>query len=142
VVSSKVNLGIVSATLIDSAFNRIQRLKQRFVTNVEIAEAEIPTEFILYQNYPNPFNPSTKIRYSVPLDVKSASGGEMSIVSLKVYDVLGNKVAAIVNQEQAPGTYEVEFKSTSDNQQLASGIYFYRLQCGNFAVTKKMIILR
>ncbi len=138
VINSKVSQGIISAALIDSAFNRIQRLKQRFITNVGIAEAEIPEDFILYQNYPNPFNPTTKIRYVVPLNVK----GEMQNVSLKVYDILGNEITALVDEYKFPGIYEVEFQSTIGGLQLASGIYFYRLQMGAYTETKKMILLR
>ena len=61
---------------------------------------------------------------------------------LKVYDVLGNEVATLVNEEKQPGNYEVEFQSTVSNQQLASGIYFYQLRAGEFVQTKKMILLR
>ena len=92
-----------------------------------------PVKYELHQNYPNPFNPTTMIKYSV---VNSAN------VSLKVYDVLGNEVATLVNEEKQSGSYEVEFQSTVSNQQLASGIYFYQLRVGEFVQTKKMILLR
>ena len=85
-------------------------------------ENEIPTKFELFQNYPNPFNPVTKIKYSV----ETRRG-----VSLRVYDVLGNEVAALVNEEKQPGTYEVEFQSVRlrrSSQQLANGVYFYQLR--------------
>ena len=88
-----------------------------------------PFEFVLSQNYPNPFNPSTKIKYSIPTS---------EFVTLKVYDVLGNEVAALVNEEKPAGTYEVNFNAS----QLSSGIYFYKLQAGSFVETKKMILLR
>jgi hypothetical protein len=91
--------------------------------------SEIPKDFILLQNYPNPFNPSTSIQYAV---------GNRQFVQLKVYDILGNEVATLVNEEKSPGTYEVEFNAT----QLSSGVYFYRLQAGDFIETKKMILLR
>ena len=89
----------------------------------------IPFQSDLSQNYPNPFNPTTKIKYQIP------TGG---IVSLKVYDVLGREVAALVNEEKPTGSYVVEF----DASNLASGVYFYSLQTGNFIQTKKMILLR
>ena len=89
----------------------------------------IPTGFALMQNYPNPFNPSTNIRY----EISSAE-----FVSLKVYDVLGNKVATLINKEIAPGSYDVTF----DASRLSSGIYFYTLQAGSFGETKKMILMK
>ena len=89
----------------------------------------IPSAFALRQNYPNPFNPSTSIRFEV---------SNNKFVSLKVYDVLGNKVATLVNEEMAPGSYSVTF----DAIRLSSGIYFYTLQAGSFWETKKMILLR
>ena len=100
-----------------------------------------PKEFKLEQNYPNPFNPTTKIRYTIP-DV----GSELAQTVIKVYDILGNEVATLVNEEKEPGYYEVEFNA----EQLSSGIYFYRLQSGNpstssgqnYIRTKKMILLR
>ena len=89
----------------------------------------VPTTFSLQQNYPNPFNPETKISWQL------AAG---SFVTLKIYDVLGNEVATLVNEEQPAGTYQVSF----NQQQLASGIYFYQLHAGDFVQTKKMILLR
>jgi hypothetical protein len=88
-----------------------------------------PSSFMLYQNYPNPFNPSTRIQYSV---------ASSRIVLLKVYDVLGRDVATLVNERKSPGTYEVNF----DGSKLPSGIYFYRLQAGNFVETKKLVLLK
>lgn len=92
-------------------------------------EKSIPNTFTLEQNYPNPFNPSTTIRYSIPTS---------EFVSLKVYDVLGNEVATLVNEEKSAGSYEVEFNASL----LSSGIYFYKLQVGNFVETKKMILMK
>jgi endonuclease I len=90
-------------------------------------------DFDLYQNYPNPFNPSTKIQYQV---------SSSSQVLLKVYDVLGNEVATLVDEYKPAGRYEVEFGASSDIRNLASGIYFYKLKAGEFIQTKKMILLR
>ena len=90
---------------------------------------EIPTEFLLTQNYPNPFNPSTKIRYSVP---------QSSNVIIKVFDILGNEIETLVNEEKPVGTYEITWYAAS----LPSGIYFYTINAGSFIETKKMILLK
>jgi hypothetical protein len=97
-------------------------------TDVEKIVIE-PSRYNLKQNYPNPFNPSTTIKYQIP---------ELSFVTLIVYDVLGNEVATLVNEEKPLGNYEVEFNAIN----LPSGIYFYRLQAGNFVETKKMILMK
>jgi len=89
----------------------------------------LPTDFELSQNYPNPFNPTTNIEYSIP---------EQSYVELKVYDILGNEVATLVNEEQSAGTYRADFIGID----LTSGIYFYTLKAGGFVETKKMILLK
>jgi Secretion system C-terminal sorting domain len=102
--------------------------------DVEDESSNIPEELLLHQNYPNPFNPSTKIRYTI-LAVQT---GHAPYVQLKVYDVLGNEVATLVNEEKPAGEYEVEFNAKN----LPSGIYFYQLRAGSFFQTKKMILLR
>ena len=89
---------------------------------------------ILFQNYPNPFNPTTKIRYTIP----SVGTSLMKFVQLKVYDVLGNEVATLVNEEKPAGSYELTWNAGN----LSSDIYFYRIQTGNFIETKKMLLLR
>jgi len=95
-----------------------------------VEETQInPDNFTLEQNYPNPFNPNTNIKYRIP---------DRGFVSLKVYDVLGNEVATLVNEEKPAGSYEVNFNAAG----LSSGIYFYELQAGSFVETKKMILLR
>lgn len=93
-----------------------------------------PKEFRLEQNFPNPFNPATEIRYTIPSNVKR----EMSNVVLKVYDVLGNEVATMVNEEKPAGYYEVEFNASN----IASGVYIYRLSTGSFNATKKLMVLK
>jgi hypothetical protein len=104
---------------------------------VNDAEAGVPDRFALYQNYPNPFNPSTKIQYSIPASTSR------SLVTLKVYNLLGNEIATLVNEEKPAGTYEVEFSAASINgAELPSGIYFYRLTAGSFVQTMKMILLK
>jgi len=87
----------------------------------------------LYQNYPNPFNPNTVIKYQIP---------ELSFVTLKVYDVLGNEIVILVNDKKPAGEYEVEFSTGLINQTLPSGIYFYRLQTKKFVETKKMVLMK
>jgi len=90
-------------------------------------------EYSLDQNYPNPFNPSTKIKY------QTAKSG---FVELKIYNVLGKEVSTLVNKEMPAGSYEVEFQSAVGNRQLASGIYYYTLNAGEFTQTRKMIYLK
>ncbi|MBL0174332.1 MAG: Ig-like domain-containing protein [Ignavibacteria bacterium] len=92
---------------------------------------ELGEGFVLSQNYPNPFNPSTTIQYSL---------AEASLVSLKVYSLLGSEVATLVNGRQEAGIYAVEFNSNEGARQLPSGIYTYRLQAGNFVASMKMIL--
>ena len=98
-------------------------------TDVENDEFGIPNEFALKQNFPNPFNPNTVIRY----DIK-----ENELVQLKVYNILGNEIASLVNEVKPAGRYNVEFIANG----LTSGIYFYKLQAGSFSETKKMLLLK
>ncbi len=98
-------------------------------TGLEEERAKAPCKYGLLQNYPNPFNPSTKISWQTPV-----SGWQ----TLKVYDVLGNQVATLVNEYRTAGTYELEF----DASKLASGVYYYQLKAGDFIQTKKMIYLK
>ena len=93
------------------------------------------SEFRLEQNYPNPFNPNTKIKFTIPVTLSEV---EWSLVTLKVYDVLGNEVATLISEEKPAGNYEVEFSAND----LSSGIYFYQLRTESFTDTKKMILLR
>lgn len=94
----------------------------------------VSSEFKLEQNYPNPFNPVTTIKYTIPSKIKS----ETSNVKLVVYDILGSEIAALVNESQQPGNYEVDWNA----EQLNSGIYFYKLQVGNYIDTKRMILMK
>jgi hypothetical protein len=96
-------------------------------------ENNIPGEFTLYQNYPNPFNPVTNIGFRI---------SDYGFVSLKVYDVLGSEVATLVNEEKEPGTYKVEFNTSSIKLIPSSGMYFYTLKVGKYSETKKMILLK
>jgi len=127
------------------------RLKLPVVGIEDESENILPEGYILYQNYPNPFNPTTKIRYAIPsnqglVNLGGAGGG---LVTLKVYDVLGNEIATLVDEYKPAGNYEVEFNSVETNRgvSLPSGVYFYQLKVGSlkglaFMQTKKMILIR
>ncbi|NWG29747.1 MAG: T9SS type A sorting domain-containing protein [Ignavibacteriaceae bacterium] len=106
-----------------------RRPLSEMVTSVEINFETFPTQFVLEQNYPNPFNPSTKITWQSPVG---------SYQTLKVYDILGNEVATLVDEFKPAGSYEVEFNASN----LSSGTYFYQLQSGSFIESKKMILLK
>lgn len=98
------------------------------VSDVKIEEP-LPVDYSLSQNYPNPFNPITIIEYGIP---------EISFVEIKVYDVLGNEIVTLVNEQKSAGTYEVQFNAID----LPSGIYFYRIQAGKFIQTIKMVLMK
>lgn len=99
-------------------------------------ESTLPSKFSLNQNYPNPFNPSTKIQFTL---------NSTQFVTLKIFDILGNEIITLVNEEKPAGNYEVDFSITdgqnSGNKNLVSGVYFYRMQAGNFTATKKMVLI-
>ncbi len=95
----------------------------------EVDQDYIPTNYTLSQNYPNPFNPSTKIRYSIPHTAK---------VVIKVFDVLGNEIETLINEEKQAGTYELTWYAEG----LPSGVYFYQLQTNDFIKTKKMVLMK
>jgi hypothetical protein len=112
------------------------RLKQldndgtfNYSSNVEVTIGQIPNDYSLNQNYPNPFNPETIISYQLPV-----SGN----TSLKVFDMLGSEVATLVNEVQEAGTYDVSF----NGKDLTSGIYFFRLQSGDFIKINKMTLMK
>jgi hypothetical protein len=109
------------------------QLARRTPTSVQYSDAT-PQEFALHQNYPNPFNSSTVITFSLPRTAPT---------TLKVFNLLGQEVATLVNGLYEAGQYRVEFgsKNTSANE-LASGVYFYRLQSGDFVETKKLLLIR
>ena len=111
------------------------RLKQidfngsfKYSKTVEVNTSK-PFAFVLNQNYPNPFNPSTTISYSIP---------EKSFVSIKIYNVLGNVVASLVNNQVDAGEHNVQFNAAG----LSSGVYFYTIKAGNFSATKKLMLLK
>lgn len=100
---------------------------------VSVEEIDLPTEYSLSQNYPNPFNPSTKINFSLP------KGGLTKII---IYDSLGNEIETLINQELNAGFHEVNLDVNSTANDLSSGIYFYKIQSGDFTQTKKMILIK
>ena len=105
-------------------------LNQSIITGVENTPVFIfPESFNISQNYPNPFNPSTTFRYSIPTQSK---------VVIKVYDILGNEIAILMNEEKPAGTYEIAWSA----ENLPSGVYFYRIQAGSYIESKKMILMK
>jgi photosystem II stability/assembly factor-like uncharacterized protein len=128
---------IYAGTVFHSVFRSLST-----TLDINEGQSDPPLEYSLYQNYPNPFNPSSKIKFTVPSNIK----GKMSNINLKVYDVLGKEVATLVNEELSPGEYEVEFNAT----RLSSGVYFYQLTTGDPETssgqikirTKKMILIK
>ena len=126
--------GTIAESLIDSAYDRIQRLKQSITTGTLFADVPVPKETMLYPNYPNPFNGSTTIRYTI------RSAGNASIT---LFDVLGRNVATILNEYRQPGTYSARIQIGSGAiPTLPSGVYFYRLQTGMMSETRRMIYIR
>ena len=109
--------------------NAYRRSLAELVTGVEVNTHLTPNEYSLHQNYPNPFNPTTVMSYQLP-----ATGP----VTLRVYDVLGKEVATLVEGVQSAGMHSVRF----DGSSLQSGVYFYRLQTGEFIETKKLMLLK
>ena len=107
-------------------------LKYSQLIGISPISSEIPEQFSLSQNHPNPFNPSTKIKFEIPLNVETTR----RVVSLRIFDVLGREVRTLVNENLKPGVYEADFNAAG----LPSGVYFYKLNAGNFTETKKMII--
>jgi len=112
------------------------------IVSVDENENLVVSDFSLSQNYPNPFNPSTTINFTIPTPPHPSpyqgEGAREGLVLLRVYDILGREVAMLINKQLQPGEHEVEFNAVG----LSSGIYYYRLQAGNYSETKKMILLR
>lgn len=127
VIAAGVSKNIIASAVQHARDKYIEILN--FVPTSVGDENNLPAKFSLEQNYPNPFNPSTSIQYAI---------SSRQYVQLKVYDVLGNEVATLVNKEKPAGVYEAEFNASN----LPSGVYFYKMQAGSFVETKKMILLR
>lgn len=116
--------------LIRDALSKAESIlpKRAAETVSEESEPNLPKSFALHQNYPNPFNPTTTIRFALP---------QHSLVTLKLYDILGREVAKLVDEELEPGVHQIEF----DAKYLASGLYFYTIQAKGFKRTKKLVLL-
>jgi len=123
-IDQNVNAGIYSYRLKQVDFDGTFEYSNEILVDVTPS-----LEFTLDQNFPNPFNPNTLIKYSIP---------KSSQVSLKIFNTLGQEIATLVNEEKQVGTYEVNWNASN----LQSGVYFYRLQAGNFVSIKKMILLK
>jgi sugar lactone lactonase YvrE len=114
--------------------------------NIDETRDQIPRAVTLSQNYPNPFNPTTTIKFQIP-DLPAGRQG-LNFVTIQVYDVLGNVIAVLVDEEKTAGIYEIEFSATGgsatggDYYSLTSGIYLYQLKVGNYIQTKKMMLLK
>jgi len=106
------------------------------ITQIINTKEQISNSFELYQNYPNPFNPNTNIKYQIAL--RGGSSTNNKFITLKIFDLLGREVAILVNEFQKTGTYEVVFDASG----LTSGIYFYKLTCGDFSETKRMLLIK
>jgi len=100
-------------------------------TTLPIGDELVPYSFYLNQNYPNPFNPETTIEYGLPTDQK---------VKLQIFNILGQKIATLVNERQEAGRYKITFNAT--NPTLPNGVYFYYLKAGDYKRTRKMLILK
>jgi hypothetical protein len=103
-----------------------------------VSEISQLTDFQLFQNYPNPFNPITKIKFAIP-SIKDNGTNRFSTV-LKIYNLLGNEIVTLLNDYRSPGFYEIDFNA--EEYGLSSGIYFYRLQVGEFSKTNKFILMK
>jgi len=143
---------LANSLALNHDLNRLQyRLKQidfdgkyEYSDVVEV-KVETPAKFELAQNYPNPFNPETTIEFSIPASPSPSQGEGLRVrsVTLKVFDILGREVATLVDEQKAPGNYEVKFNvKTLHATSLPSGVYFYTLQCGNFRETKKLLLAK
>ncbi len=131
-VDTTVLIGSVQFTVGSAGTVQTSHFYQSPCHAVVGADEAVPAtlrRFWLYQCYPNPFNPRTTIKYDSPGATK---------VNLTVYDILGREVSVLVNERKAPGNYRVEF----DGSNLASGVYFYRLQAGDFVATKRLLLLK
>ncbi len=120
--------GVDHKTLFITGGNSVYKIRP-LITSINKHNSSLPEGFKLFQNYPNPFNPSTKITYSIPA---------YSLVIIKVYNLTGTEVATIENKKLPAGTYSINFNA----QQLASGVYFYKLTADNYLAVKKFVLLK
>ena len=124
-----LDFAVCETNIFAAAFGGVYRRPLSELVSVSKEVNVLSQDYTLYQNYPNPWNPSTNIKYSIP---------KTSQVSIKVYDIIGNEIKTLVNEDKPAGAYELTWNAGN----LPSGIYFYRLQAGSFIETKKMILLK
>ncbi|HEX9615046.1 MAG TPA: T9SS type A sorting domain-containing protein, partial [Bacteroidota bacterium] len=118
----------------DFALNGLEAVISSVEEAEEIAGSEIPTSFDLKQNFPNPFNPSTMIQYALPVT---------GPVKVEVFNILGQKIATLVDRIQTAGSWQVEWTGRDDmNRVVATGIYLYRISSPSFTMTKKMVFMK
>ena len=98
-------------------------------TNLNEQKEQVPFDFSLEQNYPNPFNPTTNVSFSVPIE---------TFVTVKIYDLLGNEIAVLVNETKTPGKYNVQFHANG----FSSGVYICEMTASNFKSTQKLVLAK
>jgi len=133
--SQGVMQGNCSSNLVGCVINGIVYGDTSLIVGISQLSNKVPESFSLSQNYPNPFNPTTKISFAIP---PSKGDRGMSMIRLVIYDALGKEVAVLINEQLKPGTYEVDWDGTN----FPSGIYFYKLEIGEFTQTKKMVLIK
>jgi subtilisin-like proprotein convertase family protein len=116
------------------------RFNNSYNVGIQNTSDIVPDKFQLFQNYPNPFNPVTKIKFSISASTLSFPNVSIGnpLVMLKVFDILGREIATLVNEKLKPGTYNVDWDASA----YSSGVYFYKLTCGDFSETKKMTLIK
>jgi CubicO group peptidase (beta-lactamase class C family) len=119
----------------DPIMNEMFNYASNYPISIHPISTNIASHFSLYQNYPNPFNPATKIKFDIALDSRLRGNDN---VTLKIFDILGREIAVLVNDQLKHGTYEVEW----DASNFSSGVYFYKLEAGEFTETRKMIMVK
>ena len=129
-------ISTIGEPIVGTSGNSVNQIQSGFwysedaITGVEKNDKNsAPKEFQLMQNYPNPFNPTTTIIFDLP---------KQSHVTIKIYNILGQEVETLINETKKPGSYQLNFNAAS----LASGVYIYRIQAGDFTSTKKMMLIK
>ena len=137
-----IDLHNPTRNLVAATYGRsLHKISLDQITDVDDV-SELPDNFHLSQNYPNPFNPTTTIEFTIPTPPQPSpyqgEGLREGLVTLKIYDILGNEISTLVNEPKSPGTYEIQFNASN----LTSGVYFYKIETEKFSQSKKMILLK